>query len=123
VEVAQQSDLRILVAELAEQAALRIHEEAITGTAHHGEGVAGAEIPSVGVVGSFGGSPIPVVAVAGLEIHQRSGREGETVRIAWRGAEGESGERRASEQRRVVEREIRHPWHPVVLDLPVAERS
>jgi hypothetical protein len=109
------------MAELAEQPALGIGEERRARVADHDERVSAAH--HAGVVPSLTrhSLEVAVVAVFGLESLEEARRERQ--RIAGRRAEREPDVIRPGQRLRILQRQIGHDRHAVVLDLAVPQRA
>ncbi|MNK66747.1 hypothetical protein D3C87_860720 [compost metagenome] len=112
----------VLVPELREHAAVAAAEELGARVAHHDEGVAVAQVARVGRRARV--HPEAVVAVLVLEVGQVVLGVGQVgVGAARAGDQREPHEVVAREAARVVQRQVGHHRHAVVLDLAVAQHA
>ena len=131
LEVRDQEQQKVLVAELRQHAALAVGEEGRLRIAHHHQRVAAAQVAGVGR--GAGARPEAVVAVAALEIRQMRFAIGQGVAaaVAHRlrrarpraGHQAEPDEIVARQRLRVVEGEIGRQRHAVIFDLAVTQRA
>jgi hypothetical protein len=120
VDVRDQEQQEILVAELPEQAAVAVDEERLARVADHCERVAAGHRPRSGAA-LAALVPVLVVAVTRLEVLDVARRVRQRARRAGRRHQPEPHEVAARQRPRIVHRQVREQRHPAVLDLPVAD--
>ena len=119
-----QPEQEVLVPELAQHPALLIDAEVVVGVDDHRKRVTAAQETRVRpVVTAARLLPIPVVTVAGLEVAQEGFGVWQHPRLTRPGHESQAHEVAPREARFVVEREIAHHRHPLVLDFAVPQAA
>ena len=122
LKMRNQAEQEVLVPELAQHPTLLIDAELVVGVDDHRERVAAAHEARIRpVVGAARLLPVPVVAVAGLEIAQEAFRVRQRPRFTRPGHQSQPHEVTARQLRLVAEREIAHHRHPLVFDFAVAQ--
>src|SRR5689334_19705617 len=117
VEMRDQAQQKILMPELSEHAVLGIDEEWIGGVADYGERMAIAHEARAGARVYMLVFPVPVVAIAILEILQKALGARQRVRLARTHHQRETHQIAAGEPADIVEREVAQRWHVLRLDL------
>src|SRR5262245_55073876 len=108
--------------ELTEQSAFRINEERVASISRHHERMAAAHYartPSL----PMRVFEVPIVAIVGFETSQMARGERQAFSVSATGGESQARIVNPRELGRIIQREICHDRHPVVLELTVPYRA
>ena len=120
LEVGDEEQQEVLMAEAAEEPAVGVHEEAVVGLADADQRVPGAHEPRAGGPRPEPGIAIAVVAEPPLELGQVALRIGQLRGVARFVADRHADQVRPRQGVHILHGEERHVRHAVVLELPIA---